>query len=400
MSRCLSRAVDRPRRARARRGGELLAARALGLAAAAHAELAEPAARPPLRRRRPGRVHDHAPRWSRSSSGFAARSRRRCAPTRPSPRCAAPTTATVVTTDQRRRSRARTVVLASGACNRADRAGARAPPCRPSVEQLHAVRLPQPRPARRRRRARRRRVGDRRPARRRAAAVRPAGHALRRRARADAAHLPGPRRAVVDGRVRASGTSATTRSTTSPAPGGCRRRSSSAPRSGRRSTSTRSTDARRRARRPLAGVRDGRRAVLRRPAQRLRAGRPQAESGCSTRFDEWAAADGVDAEVGAARAARADRVPARPGWQLDLAQRRDPHDRLGDRLPARLLAGSTCRCSTARASCATTAAWSTARASTRSACRSCGAASPRSSTASRTTRARSSTTSRYLDGPS
>ena len=46
------RALDRSRRARARRGGELLAPRALGFAAAADAELAEPAARLSLRRRR------------------------------------------------------------------------------------------------------------------------------------------------------------------------------------------------------------------------------------------------------------------------------------------------------------------------------------------------------------
>ena len=46
------RALDRSRRARARRGGQLLAARALGFAAAADAELAEPAARLSLRRRR------------------------------------------------------------------------------------------------------------------------------------------------------------------------------------------------------------------------------------------------------------------------------------------------------------------------------------------------------------
>ena len=39
------RPLDRPRRARARRGRQLVADRALGLAPAAHAELAEPAAR-------------------------------------------------------------------------------------------------------------------------------------------------------------------------------------------------------------------------------------------------------------------------------------------------------------------------------------------------------------------
>ena len=72
--------------------------------------------------------------------------------------------------------------------------------------------LPQPRPAARRRGAGRRRLGERRPDRRGAAALRAAGHARRRRARADAAHLPGPRHPLVDGRRRACSTSATTRS--------------------------------------------------------------------------------------------------------------------------------------------------------------------------------------------
>ena len=46
------------------------------------------------------------------------------------------------------------------------------------------------------------------------APIGPAGDPLGGRARADAAHLPRPRRALVDGRGRASGTSGTTRSTT------------------------------------------------------------------------------------------------------------------------------------------------------------------------------------------
>ena len=50
---CAVAAFDRPRRARTRRGGERLAHRTLGLAAAAHAELDDAAARPRLRRRRP-----------------------------------------------------------------------------------------------------------------------------------------------------------------------------------------------------------------------------------------------------------------------------------------------------------------------------------------------------------
>ena len=114
---------------------------------------------------------------------------------------------------------------------------ARAAASRAGIDRvLHAVRLPQSGELARRRRARRRRVGHRGAARRRDPAFRPARAALRRRARAVAAHLSRPRRALVDGGVRASGTSATTRSTTSSARASCRRRSSSARRSARRST--------------------------------------------------------------------------------------------------------------------------------------------------------------------
>ena len=75
--------------------------------------------------------------------------------------------------------------------------------CRGARRDHHGHRrgLPQPRPAARRRRAGRRRLGERGPDRRRAAPLRAAGHAGRRRARADAADLPGPRHPVVDGRV-------------------------------------------------------------------------------------------------------------------------------------------------------------------------------------------------------
>ena len=94
------RAVDRPRRARARRGGELVAARALGLAAAADAQLAEPAAGRSLRRRRSRRLHDGGRgRRARSSDSPCTRVLR-FGPARTSPRCGAPTTATSVTTSQ------------------------------------------------------------------------------------------------------------------------------------------------------------------------------------------------------------------------------------------------------------------------------------------------------------
>jgi uncharacterized OsmC-like protein len=52
--------LDRSRGARTRRNCQLLAARALGLTAAADAQLAKPTAWLPLRGRRPGRLHDDA----------------------------------------------------------------------------------------------------------------------------------------------------------------------------------------------------------------------------------------------------------------------------------------------------------------------------------------------------
>ena len=93
---------------------------------------------------------------------------------------------------------ARTVVVATGATAVAG------PPGRAAARRDHhrdRRGLPQPRPAPRRWRAGRGRLGERRPDRRGAAPLRAAGDAGRRRARADAAHLPGPRHPVVDGRV-------------------------------------------------------------------------------------------------------------------------------------------------------------------------------------------------------
>ena len=96
--------------------------------------------------------------------------------------------------------RCRTVVIASGACNR-PAVPAFAPRCRRRCEQVTPFdyRNPDQLPdggvlvvGR---------VRDRRAARRRAAAVGPAGHAVGRGARAAAAHLPRPRRALVDGRL-------------------------------------------------------------------------------------------------------------------------------------------------------------------------------------------------------
>ena len=139
-----------------------------------------------------------------------ARAPVRTAPTVTSVRRA--TTATRVTTNHGE-IRCRTVVIASGACNL---------PAVPAVSGGHAgvgraadaVRLPQPRPAARRRRARRRRVGDRRAAGGRAAAVRSAGDA-RRSASTSGCPAPTAGATCCGGWTpRASGTSATTRSTT------------------------------------------------------------------------------------------------------------------------------------------------------------------------------------------
>ena len=81
-------------------------------------------------------------------------------------------------------------------------------------------------------------------------------------------------------------------------------------------------------------------------------------------IDEWATANGLDGEVGPPHRFEPTRVEASPPLGLDLDQRRDPDDHLGDRLPPRLLRGSTCRSSIARAGSATTAASSRRRACT------------------------------------
>ena len=75
-------------------------------------------------------------------------------------------------------------------------------------------------------------------------------------------------------------------------------------------------------------------------------------------FDEWARATGRDADVGAPERFEPTRVPAASPLQLDLRSGEIRSDRLGDGVPTRTTAGSTCRWSTRRASCATTAAWS------------------------------------------
>ena len=214
-----------------------MAARALGLPAAADSQLAEPAPGLRLRRPRSRRLHDG--RRGRRAHRSIRRARPRSGPDGHERDLGAACRRRLPGHDEpTARSESRAVVIASGACNLptvpafadAAAAGGRA---------AHAVRVPQPDPTPGRRRARRRRVGDRRAARGRAEAIGTTGDALGRGARAPAADVSRPRRPVVDGRVRRLGRSATTRSTTSRARGGCRRRSSSERPSERRSTSTR-----------------------------------------------------------------------------------------------------------------------------------------------------------------
>ena len=111
-------------------------------------------------------------------------------------------------------------------------------------------------------------------------------------------------------------------------------------------------------------------------------------------YDEWARTAGIEDSVGPLGAVRADAgagdlaAPARP------ARRRDPLGGVGHRLPARLRLARRPR--RRRQGPAGARRWRRRRAapaSTRWACPCCGAASPPSSTASRTTPARWSTTS-------
>ncbi len=99
------------------RVGRALAQRALGLAAAADAELDDPPAGVRLRRARPGRLHDRRRGRRRSSTATPRRSTRRCASTPPSgvsPPCG---DLFVVETDDGP-FRARNVVIATGWCDR------------------------------------------------------------------------------------------------------------------------------------------------------------------------------------------------------------------------------------------------------------------------------------------
>ena len=129
-------------------------------------------------------------------------------------------------------------------------------PSRSPGDHLRDLRgLPQPRPATRRWRAGRRRLGERRPDRRGARPVRETGDAGRRRARADAAHLPGPRHPVVDGRVGPARRALGRDSGSGTGPRTCHRCSWSARRA--RSTSPRCAGSGCALVGRLAGIRDG-----------------------------------------------------------------------------------------------------------------------------------------------
>ena len=218
------RALDRPRRDRARCGGELVAHATVGLAAPADAELARQTSRaqPPA-----GRHPDGYMTVRRGCRAHRALRRRPSTPrssTAPrSPGSAGTATATrssptAVSGRARRRS------IASGGCAAASGASVRRRAA--IVDHVGDAARPTAAPvAARRRRARRRGVGDRRPARRRDPRARDA-RSRWRSASTSACHVPTAGATSSGGpRPPASSTSATTRSTTSCAPGTCRHRS-------------------------------------------------------------------------------------------------------------------------------------------------------------------------------
>ena len=105
-------------------------------------------------------------------------------------------------------------------------------------------------------------------------------------------------------------------------------------------------------------------------------------------FDEWAVTEGRKPAAAAPERFAPTEVPRSPRLRARPARRRDSSDRLGNRVRSPTTRGWTCQSSTQKAISVTTAVPSTARACTPWACPYCGDASPRSSTASRTTPAR------------
>ena len=245
---------------------------AVGFAAAAHTQLAEPASRVRVRRRRPRRLHDDA----RGHLVHRAVRRRRGRPgahwnDRHRP---AAGVGRVRRHDQR------------GVVERLDgRAGDRVlqrRPC-PRVRRQHPGRhrrgdrgrVPEPGPARRRWRADGRSVGDGHPARRRDPPLGPPGHDRRRSPRARPAHVPGTGHPALDGRHRHDGRAlrrGRRHRSGPPAPVLADRRHAGTDDAGSQRTDVDRGAPRRTVRR------DQRRAgaVLRVLAQRVRDGRPQA----------------------------------------------------------------------------------------------------------------------------
>ena len=100
-------------------------------------------------------------------------------------------------------------------------------------------------------------------------------------------------------------------------------------------------------------------AVLGRPAQPVRARRP--EDGAAARHVRRVGRARPDATPTSARPSASSRRACPPSspLQLDLRERRDPHRSSGRPASVPTTAGCTCRCSTRRATCSTTAASST-----------------------------------------
>ena len=288
-------------------------------------------------------------------------------------------------TTSRGEIRCRAVVIASGACNQpAVPPFSEAVPA--SVEQLTPFDYRGPDQLARRRRPRRRSVGHRRAAGRRAQALGPAGDPLGRRARADAAHLPRTRRAVVDGRLGRVGPAVRRGRRPHPGP--------AAPLAAARRHPG-ADDARpQRARRTWASSwsaagRPSGTAARCSPAACATCSRSPTSrwSGCWTPSTSGPGRDGATPTSTRPSASRRRGCPQSTACSSTWAAARSARS-CGRPAIRPDYAGSTCPWSTRRATCATTAAWSTARDCTRWACRCCGGASPPSSTASRTTRAR------------
>ncbi len=313
------------------------------------------------------------------------------------------TTVTSVTPDRRRATRSRPTTASfrcrtRGAGERRlqppERAGASSRPCRRPIECFTPLDYRNPDQLPDRRRAGRRRVRHRRAAGRRNPPLGPARDALGRRARAAAADLSRPRRAVVDGRLRRLEPALRrdrrpdARAEAAVAAAGRHAGAHDArpqrPQRGRRRDRR---PAGRRARRPGA--------LFGRTAQSVRAGR--SEDGSAARHVRRLGAQPRDAMPTSARrsaSSRPARRPRRDSISTSRAARSVPSS--GRPGFARTTAGSTFRSSIAKGTCGTTAASSMRRGCMRSACPCSGAASRRSSMAPRTTRATSSLTWRDI----